>query len=211
MEDSDQPPEQGRAARRAKKTRQRLLDSALAVFSEQGVDASAIEDITEHADVGKGTFYRHFSDKAAILAALTDLAVGDLAACLREAAGSAGTVSETVDRIMAAECDWLKQRPAAMRLLLQAQALLSVRPQALPGVQPPLQWLVAETERLIARTASAPPEALALRRLTTATLAAPLGLLAFQQAAFGQDPTDSAEAVRPLLATALPQVLRCAV
>jgi AcrR family transcriptional regulator len=46
-----------RRERRASATRQRLLDAARAVFAEKGLDLTSIGDITERADVGKGTFY----------------------------------------------------------------------------------------------------------------------------------------------------------
>jgi AcrR family transcriptional regulator len=44
-----------------------LIESAKAVFAEQGLDAT-LDDIAKHAGVGTGTAYRHFPNKQAIAA-----------------------------------------------------------------------------------------------------------------------------------------------
>ena len=65
-----------------------MLDAAFRLFAERGADAVAIQEITEAADVGFGSFYNHFSSREAIrdavvahvfesfADALDDLAVG---------------------------------------------------------------------------------------------------------------------------------------
>lgn len=45
---------------RREKMRMRLIESALAVFSEKGVDASVIDDVIVAAGVSRGTFYNYF-------------------------------------------------------------------------------------------------------------------------------------------------------
>jgi len=59
-----------RLARRRERTRTQLLDAARELFSRNGVDATPVAEITELADVGAGSFYNHFADKEAILAAI---------------------------------------------------------------------------------------------------------------------------------------------
>jgi AcrR family transcriptional regulator len=44
-----------------------LTDAALELFLADGIDAVTIEDITSRAGVAKGTFYRYFDDKGAIV------------------------------------------------------------------------------------------------------------------------------------------------
>lgn len=54
--------------RRVKRT-QRLLAQALIVLTlERGYDAVTIRDITQRADIGYATFFRHYHDKNALLA-----------------------------------------------------------------------------------------------------------------------------------------------
>jgi AcrR family transcriptional regulator len=61
---------QDRRAKRREATRQKLLDAARGLFASQGVDNTRINEITERADVGFGSFYNHFEDKDAIVQAV---------------------------------------------------------------------------------------------------------------------------------------------
>jgi AcrR family transcriptional regulator len=58
---SDTTPTRGE--RRRAQTRARLLEAARTLFARQGVEATAIAEITEVADVGFGSFYNHFTSK----------------------------------------------------------------------------------------------------------------------------------------------------
>jgi AcrR family transcriptional regulator len=60
----------GRGARRRQRTRAKLLSAAQAVMARKGADATTIQEITEKADVGFGSFYNHFESKQAIVEAM---------------------------------------------------------------------------------------------------------------------------------------------
>jgi AcrR family transcriptional regulator len=69
-EDEDgprQPPT--RRDRRRAETRARLLAAARTLFAEQGVERTAIAQITEAADLGFGAFYNYFPSKDALVEA----------------------------------------------------------------------------------------------------------------------------------------------
>ena len=53
----------------ARRNRERILESARAVFAESGAEAQ-IDDVARHAGVGVGTVYRHFPTKQALLTEL---------------------------------------------------------------------------------------------------------------------------------------------
>ena len=57
-------------ALRREKTRLRLLQSSLKVFSEKGPDATVIDDVIAAAGVSRGTFYNHFRTTSELLLAL---------------------------------------------------------------------------------------------------------------------------------------------
>ena len=61
-----------RGARRKRETRARLLEAALALVATKGFEHVTINEITEAADVGFGSFYNHFESKEALHAALVD-------------------------------------------------------------------------------------------------------------------------------------------
>jgi AcrR family transcriptional regulator len=64
------PPPTGRRERRRAEIRERLFRAALELFAERGFLETTVEDITEAADVGKGTFFNYFPTKEHVLATL---------------------------------------------------------------------------------------------------------------------------------------------
>jgi len=56
-------PPLSRHARRRIQTRKLLIQTALQLILEEGYEAITIQDITDRADLGRGTFYIHFKDK----------------------------------------------------------------------------------------------------------------------------------------------------
>jgi AcrR family transcriptional regulator len=56
--------------RRVQRTRQGLKQAFLEVAREKGPSAATIQDITERANVSRGTFYAHFADKFALIDAI---------------------------------------------------------------------------------------------------------------------------------------------
>ncbi|MEJ8814406.1 TetR/AcrR family transcriptional regulator [Variovorax ureilyticus] len=57
-------------AQRREKTRLRLLESALVVFTDKGPDVAVIDDFIAAAGVSRGTFYNHFRTTNELLLAL---------------------------------------------------------------------------------------------------------------------------------------------
>ena len=46
-----------------KEKQNKLMEKALKLFTEKGVNNTSIQDIADEAGVGKGTFYLYFKDK----------------------------------------------------------------------------------------------------------------------------------------------------
>jgi AcrR family transcriptional regulator len=53
--------------RRVRRTQQALVQALIDLTLEKGYDAISIRDITERANVGYATFFRHYTDKNALL------------------------------------------------------------------------------------------------------------------------------------------------
>ena len=51
---------------------ERLIESAVLVFAEKGLDASVIDDVIEIAGVSRGTFYNYFHSNRELLIATSD-------------------------------------------------------------------------------------------------------------------------------------------
>ncbi len=63
----------------ALRNRQRLLEAADAMFREHGVDVS-VGDIAAAAGVGRGTLFRNFANKDALIAAVLAVRIGEVLA-----------------------------------------------------------------------------------------------------------------------------------
>src|SRR5213079_1266459 len=74
-----------RRERRSADIRERLFRSALHLFAQKGFAETTVEDITEAADVGKGTFFNYFPSKDHILMAFGEMQLGKLATIVQEA------------------------------------------------------------------------------------------------------------------------------
>lgn len=61
----------GRRERKKEETRRRITLAALELFHEKGFDATTVDEITERADVAKGTFFNYFPKKESVLEALS--------------------------------------------------------------------------------------------------------------------------------------------
>ena len=57
---------------RAEATRRRIIDAAIALFSEEGYGDTGLAAIMDRADVSKGAFYYHFESKDQILGEVLD-------------------------------------------------------------------------------------------------------------------------------------------
>ena len=61
-----------KATLRAEQQRARILDAARRCFSERGFQGASIAAIAEAAGMSQGLIYRYFTNKAAIVRAITD-------------------------------------------------------------------------------------------------------------------------------------------
>jgi len=68
--------------RRVKRTQNLLAKALIALTLEKGYDAVTIRDITERADVGYATFFRHYPDKDALLRDVLEVVLAELMALL---------------------------------------------------------------------------------------------------------------------------------
>ena len=85
-----------RGARRRRETRSRLLVAALKLMAEKGMEGVAINEITEAADVGFGSFYNHFESKEAIYAALLNWVFKDFADAMDRVLGDISDPAEII-------------------------------------------------------------------------------------------------------------------
>jgi len=60
-------PDRNRMDRKKEETRQKIVNTAMQLFKEQGVDMTTMEQIAKEVDIAKGTLYNYFPVKEAII------------------------------------------------------------------------------------------------------------------------------------------------
>jgi TetR/AcrR family transcriptional regulator, tetracycline repressor protein len=72
------PPERGRRGRRRTLTEREILDAALILLDEGGVDAASVRGIAAKVGVAPNAVYTYFPDKAAVFKALVERLLGEV-------------------------------------------------------------------------------------------------------------------------------------
>ena len=117
-----------RRVRRSAELRERLFRAALVLFGEKGYAETTVEDITEAADVGKGTFFNYFPTKEHILMAFGEMQLAKLEAIVRDAKQSDLPMQEVLRILVLRMTEEPIRNPAIVRALLQANlSSLSIR------------------------------------------------------------------------------------
>jgi AcrR family transcriptional regulator len=117
---SPTPARPGRRARRQAETRARILRAALDLFARQGFFATTIEQITEAADVGKGTFFNYFPSKEHALAGFGEIQVAKVQGALGEIRQGRGPVRQVLRRLARALAEEPGRSPRLVRSMLVA-------------------------------------------------------------------------------------------
>jgi AcrR family transcriptional regulator len=110
----------GRRERRSAETRERLFRSALDLFARKGFTETTVEDITEAADVGKGTFFNYFPSKDHILLAFGEMQLGKLDSAVAEARRTGEPMPEFLRSLGVRMTQEPVRNPGIIRTLLQA-------------------------------------------------------------------------------------------
>lgn len=118
-----------RTADEAAATRDSLIDAALEVFAERGFGAAQLEEIAARAQVTRGAFYHHFSNKAelwmAVMAERWPVAMAPLWRLLE----GTGPSRERVRAFVAGFCTALERDPVVRALLAMGMSADSALPE----------------------------------------------------------------------------------
>ncbi|MDR3726048.1 MAG: TetR family transcriptional regulator [Terracidiphilus sp.] len=110
----------GRRQRRAAETRVRLFRCALQLFSERGFPNVTVEDITEAADVGKGTFFNYFASKDHVLGVMAEIQLGKVAEAVALAADGKQTIQSVLHHLFLRATEEPGRSPDLARALISS-------------------------------------------------------------------------------------------
>jgi AcrR family transcriptional regulator len=115
-------PRAGRRERHRTETRDRLYRAALALFAERGFLETTVEDITEAADVGKGTFFNYFPTKEHILAEFGGQRTAAVERALQKARAMEGPVLDVVRELVGDSAGQADKSATLLRAIFAAHA-----------------------------------------------------------------------------------------
>lgn len=109
-----------RRERRSLELRERLFRAAMDLFAKQGFAETTVEDITNAADVGKGTFFNYFPSKDHILLAFAEMQLATLRLAVQEARHASMPLLEFVRSLLVRMTAEPARNPDLIRVFLLA-------------------------------------------------------------------------------------------
>ena len=137
-----------RRQRRSAEIRERLFRAALALFAKKGFAETTVEDITEAADVGKGTFFNYFPSKDHILLAFGEMQLAKLEAAIETARCTNEPLPAFLRGLGARMTQEPTRNPAIIRAILQAYLSTTPVRKAMIDMQKRLHALHTQIIRL---------------------------------------------------------------
>ncbi len=111
-----------RRERHRAETRERLFRAALQLFAERGYLETTVEDITDAADVGKGTFFNYFPTKEHVLATFGDERVAVIERAAEKARKTKGPVLPVIKNLATYLAGLSSESPALLRSIYAVNA-----------------------------------------------------------------------------------------
>ncbi|MHC4187299.1 MAG: TetR/AcrR family transcriptional regulator [Planctomycetota bacterium] len=188
--------QKSRTQKRTRRTRKKLKEAALDAFSEKAIDAVTIEEITEKADVGKGTLYQHFDDKEEIVVTLVEEAIEHLIKSIRSYDSAPKTLENMLEHLLNVHYEFYIDSSEEFLLLFQGKLLLKLHSDTLDELEQPYLDYLQEIEDQISTYLSPKITPLKVRRLACAVAGFVFGFFSF--AIIGMDKNEFDKSIKPL-------------
>ena len=185
-----------RMQKRAKRTRKRLKKAALDVFSEKSIDAATVEEITEKADLGKGTLYQHFEDKGEIVITLVEDAINHLIERLRLYDCVPKNLEDMLEHLLNAHYGFFVDSSEEFLLLFQGKLLLKLQSDTLDELEEPYLRYLEEIESQVSTYLSPRIDPVRIRRLACAVAGFVFGFFSFAMIGMTEDEIE--RSIKPL-------------
>ena len=159
---------EGLRERKKQRTREQIIEAAMALFAERGYQATTIADIATAADVAPRTFFSYFPSKEAVVFHDVDETIDELAGTLRDRLPGE-TAFDALRRFIETRYEELsaeeEEAHLRKRLCSEDEGLANFQ----GGTMARIQQLLVEA---IAEDLEEPPDALRPRLVAAAAMAA---------------------------------------
>jgi len=137
-----------RQSRRTSATRNKLIQAAREVFAEKGFDLTRIDEITNRADVGKGTFYNHFKSKEGLIRQLISEVMNELNSEMEKKCLGITDLPQLLDKIIGVHIEFFSNRWEDYVLYFQGRADLHLQ-EGYSGIETPFIGYLETIEVLV--------------------------------------------------------------
>lgn len=117
--------ELSRVQRRQKQTRERIFRVAMELFQKKGFEQTTVSEITEAADIGKGTFFTYFPTKEAIFRQPGEMAIEAMTIAAQEGLEKDKPLAKTLKNVLTAFAEWHEANKALTRQMSKSSFMLS--------------------------------------------------------------------------------------
>ncbi len=158
---------QSRQQRRYDRTGNKIIDAARSIFAEKGLAAATVDDITERADIGRGSFYYHFSNKEELIREIIGEILKELTVQMESNSRKQKDLGLMLDAMINTHIDFFSSRWEDFVLYYQGRADLTLE-QTFEGLETPFMDYLSSIENLVDSAVPQPISKPKLRRLACA-------------------------------------------
>jgi AcrR family transcriptional regulator len=183
---------------KARRTRERILRSALALFAKKGYEATTMRDVAREADTSLGLAYRYYASKEEFALALYLRLAQEFQEWARENLPDGTTMAERFERAMVAKLDQVEPHRGPLAALLVKALDPNSPTSALGGGTTEVRELMGSVFQEAVRGARDAPGERQARELGTVLYALHLAIILY----WFHDKTPHARATRELVGSA---------
>ncbi|WP_245628141.1 TetR family transcriptional regulator [Shouchella shacheensis] len=96
--------------------RERIIQAAIEVYAEKGIEKATISEIVNKAGIAQGTFYLYFSSKLAVMPAIAEVMVSKILDGLKSDVGD-GPIHQQIEEIIGVVFDITQQYKELTKLI----------------------------------------------------------------------------------------------
>ena len=162
-----------------------LINAARQLFSEKGLDLTTIDDITSRADVGKGTFYYHFENKADLIKELMTQVMDELSSSINERCQECEGLEKALECLIVAHVDFFNKRWEDFVIHFQGRADLTLE-EGYEGIETPFNAYLDQIAKVLDGVINFHLDRNVLRRISFAVAGFVSGYYSFAMVSSGE-------------------------
>jgi len=113
-----------RSQRRKVRHFNRIVTAGYKIFSKRGIFKATLDEISEEADVGKGTVYSHFKNKMHLISYLSKKTIGDLLDYCKKEIDGIEDPCELIEKLISAHFAFFEKKRTLFSILFFVRGAL---------------------------------------------------------------------------------------